>query len=396
MSPSPHRTPHALFALAAAALASLSLVGWIADAPVLTTLLRGRPALSPMTALMLLLAAAGVVALPARRALALRLACVEVMFGIAIVAAHAAQVPERSWLPLAWWSSTFTGLAFALSGASTVLLASGRLAAGQVLAFVVLLLAALLGLGHVFPSADLYALLPGTGVAIPTVAAFIALSIGQLLSFAQTGVSAALTSRNAAGRMGLRLLLAGATAALVLTVVVLAAHERGLFDAVTAVLLLAWALIALLGITLWSLAIAVDRAELARAAAERERNEMRQMVAAAVTHDLRSPLHAATLTGQLLERLVSEPRALAAVARMQRNHQRLDRLFRSLLDSLVVGSGQPLTFQPSFFRLEALVAEVVSANDAVLAGARRARAKRKSAGTAMPSSASSRTCCSTR
>lgn len=69
-------------------------------------------------------------------------------------------------------------MAFALSGASTVLLASGRLATGQVLAFVVLLFAALLGLGHVFPDADLYEILPGTGVSILTALAFGALSAG--------------------------------------------------------------------------------------------------------------------------------------------------------------------------------------------------------------------------
>lgn len=363
------RTPwplHALFALAAGGLAVCSLAGWIAGAPMLTTLLPGRPSLSPMTALLLVVGAAAVAALPVRRTLALRLACAEIGCGIGIVVAHLAHIPEQAWMPLAWWPSRLTGMAFAFSGASTLLLASGRLAGGQVLAFVVLLFATLLGMGHVFPSADLYALLPGTGVAIPTVIAFIALSVGQLLTFAQTGVSAALTSRNAAGRMGLGLLLAGGAAALMLTVAVLAALRHGLFDPVTAVLLLAWALIALLGSALWSLAVAVDRAELAKSAAERESNEMRRMVAAAVTHDLRSPLQAATLSGQLLERLVADPASLAAIARLQRSHRRLDRLFRSLLDSLVVGSGQQLTLHPSRFTLEDLVREVVAENEAVL------------------------------
>lgn len=360
-------TLHALFALAAGALAVASLAGWIAGVPILTTLVPGRPSLSPMTALMLLLGAAAVAALPARRSLALGLAVVELLFGLGIVGAHLAQLPGHGGIPGAWWSSRFTGMAFALSGASTVLLATGRLAGGQVLALLVLLLAALLGMGHVLPSADLYALLPGTGVAIPTVMAFLLLSVGQLLSFAQTGVSAALTSRNTAGRMSLRLLITGVVAALGLTVAILAAHRHGMFDAVTAVLLLAWALIALLGTALWSLAVAVDRAELAQIAAERESNEMRQMVAAAVTHDLRSPLQAATFTGQLLERMVDDPRALAAVARLQRSHRRLDRLFRSLLDSLVVGAGQQLTFQPSRFGLAALVGEVIAENEAVLA-----------------------------
>lgn len=363
----PHCPLHALFALAAAGLALCSLAGWIAHAPMLTTLLPGRPSLSPMTAVVLLVGAGALAALPARRTLALPLASLEVLCGIGIVAAHLAHVAGQAWLPGEWWSSKLTGMAFALSGTSTILLATGRLAGGQVLGFLVLLFAALLAMGHVFPSADLYDWLPGTGVAIPTVMAFIALSVGQLLSFAQTGVSAALTSRNAAGRWGLGLLIAGAAAALMLTIAILAAHLHGLFDAVTAVLLLAWALTALLGSALWSLAVAVDRAELAKIAAEHESNEMRRMVAAAVTHDLRSPLQAATLTGQLLERMASDPATLAAAARLQRSHRRLDRLFRSLLDSLAVGSGQQLTFHPSRFRLEELVREVVAENEAVLA-----------------------------
>ena len=334
----------------------------------LTALLPGRPSLSPMTALTLLLAAAAVAALPARRSLARRLALVEMLCGVAIIVAQLAQVPAQGWMPAAWWSSRLTGIAFVLSGASTFLLATGALAAGQIVAFLVLLLAVLLAVGHVFPSADLYALLPGTGVAIPTVLAFCALSLGQLLSFAQTGVSGALTSRNTAGAMSLRLLMAGVIAALLLTAAILVAHQHGLFDAVTAVLLLAWALIALLGSALWSLAVAVDRAELLQAAAERERNEVRQMVAAAVTHDLRSPLQSATLTGHLLERLVSDPAALSAVARLRRSHRRLDRLFRSLLDSLVVGSGQPLTFHATGFALDDLVREVVDENESMLAG----------------------------
>ncbi len=357
-----------LFASAGAAFGLLSLAGWVANAPLLTTLLPARPALSPMTAFGLLLGAAGLAVLRTRPSLALKLGCVEAASGVLIVAAHMASLTAGGWLRPGWWSSSLTGVAFALSGASTALLARGRLAGGQMVAFGVLLLAVLLGMGHVFPSADLYALLPGTGVAIPTVAAFSALSVGQLLSFAQTGPSAAFTSRNAAGRMSLHLLVSGVAAALVLTVGLLMAHQRGLFDAVTAALLLAWSLIALLGGALWSLALAVDRAELAGLAAERERDEVRRMVAAAVTHDLRNPLHAAMLTGQLLSGLVSDPKASAVVARLQRSHQRLDRLFRSLLDGMVVGAGQDLTFRPSRFELGALVREVVSENDAVLAG----------------------------
>lgn len=360
-------TLHAPFALAGAVLAACSLVGWVSGASVLTSLLPGRPSLSPMTALLLLLGAVAVSVLPRRRGLALRLAALEALAGFAIVLAQLSHVPDRLGVPVEWWSSALTGAAFVLSGASSMLLATGRLAGGQILASLVLLFAALLGLGHVFPRADLYSLLPGTGVAIPTVVAFSALSIGQLLSFSRTGVFAALTSRNVAAKVGLRLLLTGGAGALLLTAALVVAQQRGWFDAVSAVLLLAWFAIALLGATLWSLAVAVDRAELARTAAEDERNQMRHLVVAAITHDLRSPLQAAMLAGQLLERLAAEPQAAEAVARLQRSHRRLDRLLQSLLDSLAVGAGQPLSLRPSAFALDDLVREVVAENQSLLA-----------------------------
>ncbi|HEY1230921.1 MAG TPA: HAMP domain-containing sensor histidine kinase [Ramlibacter sp.] len=358
---------HAPCALLAAALAACSLVGWATGAPLLTTFLPGRPSLSPMTAAILLLAAGAVEVLPRRRSGALLLATAEVACGVAIVAAQLMHWPDRLGIPVEWWSSRLTGVAFALSGAASVLLAAGRLVGGQLVAFAVLLFTALLGLGHVFPTADLYAYMPGTGVAIPTVLAFMALSMGQLLSFGDTGVSGALTSRNAAGRAGLRLLLGGLLVALLLAVGVVIVYQRGLFDAETAVLLVAWSAMGLLGGTLWGVAVAVDRAELARAAAERDRDQVRQMVAAAVTHDLRSPLQAAVLSGTLLQRLVADSPALAAVGRLQRSHRRLERLLRSLLDSLAVGSGQQLTFQASRFSLRDLVQEVIAENEGTLA-----------------------------
>ncbi|HEY1229819.1 MAG TPA: HAMP domain-containing sensor histidine kinase [Ramlibacter sp.] len=358
---------HAHVALLAAALAACALAGWAIGAPLLTTFMPGRPSLSPMTASVLLLAAAAVAALPGRRRNALTLATTEAACGVAIVVAQLLELPDRSWVPPEWWSSRLTGVGFALSGAASILLARGRLVGGQLAAFGVLLFAALLGLAHVFPTADLYAYMPGTGVAIPTVLAFMALSLGQLLSFGDTGVSGALTSRNAAGRAGLRLLLGGLSVALVLAVGVVIVYRHGIFDAETAVLLVAWSAMALLGGTLWRVAVVVDRVELARSAAERNRNQLRQMVAAAVTHDLRSPLQAAVLSATLLQRLVSEPPAVAAVTRLQRSHRRLERLLRSLLDSLAIGAGQQLTFHASRFALHELVHEVIAENEGVLA-----------------------------
>lgn len=358
---------HAGFALLGAALAAVSLGGWLWGLPLLTAFLPGRPALSPMTAALMLLAAGAALALPVRLRTAAALAIAVAVGGSAIVVSHALGLPAQGPLPPQGWSSRLTGVMFLLSGASTLPLAAGKHAAGQIVALGLLLFATLVGLGHVFPSARLYDFMPGTGVAIPSVLAFMAVSVSQLLVFRHAGIAGALTRQSAAGRVGLRLLLSGLAAVLLLALLTIWARHRGAFDADTAVLLVAWGSMALLGGTLWGLAVTVARAERARLQAEQERDRVQQMVAAAVAHDLRNPLAGAAMAALLLQRLVTEPQQRLAVQKLERNHRRIDRLLRSLLDSLAVGSGRPLALHAVHVALQDLVAEVVEQSESVLA-----------------------------
>ncbi len=358
---------HLPFASVSIGLALCALAGWWLGLPILTTLVDGRPALSPMTAVLMLLAAAAALALRPRPATAGLLALCAAASGLGIVLAHALDVPSSSGLRPQWWSSSLTGMLFALSGCAGTMLAHNRVAGGQLVAFGVLMFAGLVGLGHVFPTADLYSLMPGTGVAIPTVLGFVSLSAAQLLARADAGVVGALSSRYVVGLLGRLLLLAGAACVLLVTTAVLLAGRASAFDGETAVLLVAWSAVAVLWGTLWALAVAVERADAARMQAERERDSMRQLVAAAVTHDLRSPLQTAVISASLLQRLVTEPQALAAVARLQRSNRRLDRLLRSLLDTLALDGGKAPTLKATPVDLHALVAEVVAENEAALA-----------------------------
>lgn len=361
-------TVHTGFAALAMTLAGIALLGWIAGLPALTQFIVGRPALSPMTALGLLLGAGAAMCLPKRHAAATWLGLAVLAIGVGIVSAHVVDVIPRLGWPREWWASRFTGMLFGLSGAATVFIARDKVTAGQLLASVVLLVAALMGLGHVFPEADLYTVMPGTGVAIPTVMGFAALSLSQLFACRQSGFMGALASRSAAGRAGRLLLGGGATSILMLAVLAIFSARSGVFDPETAVLLVAWGAITALCVTLWGLAVSVDRAETARRAAERDRDQMRQMVAAAVTHDLRSPLQVASMSAMVLQRLVSEPQAVAAVQRLHRSNQRLDRLLRSLLDALSFDTGRALNLQASRVELSELVADVVAENENTLAG----------------------------
>ena len=346
-------------------LALASLAGWAADIPLLTTLAPGRPAMSPMTAVLLLVGCVAMAVLPTRQRTALILGLLEVFAGLTIVVTHESAGVVG---PALWWSSQLTGIAFAISGLATVLLACGRLVAGELTAFAVLLYASLLGIGHLFPRADLYRNLPGTGVAIPTVFSFISLSIGLLVAVEGHSFSRALSRGSAIGLLAIKLLMGSVAATLVLAVPAVHAIRRDFFDAETAVLLVAWGAMVLLGGTIWGLAVAVHRAQTSAAAAEQRRDDVRRMVIAAVTHDLRNPLQTAVLSAAVLARLSHEPRAAAAVAKVQRSHRRIDRLLRSLLDGLSMEAGRTLQLQLADVRLDALVQEVVADNDSTLAG----------------------------
>lgn len=118
-----------------------------------------------------------------------------------------------------------------------------------------------------------------------------------------------------------------------------------LVDAETAVLLVGWSASVILGTTLWGLAVAVDRADAARVKAELALDRERAMVVAALSHDIRSPLHAAGMSTVLLQRLAPDAQAAKAIERLQRSHRRIDRMLRSLLDTLTLGGGGTLPFR---------------------------------------------------
>jgi signal transduction histidine kinase len=361
-------TTHLAFAILAAVFPFCSLAGWFLGQPLLSSFMAGRPALSPMTAIGLLLAAVAAGVLPRHARLCLALGAAQTLLGACIVAANLLGWGAFAGFPLSWWSSKFTAALLALSGASTVLLASRHYAFGQALGFGVLMLSGLMALGHVVPQADLYKVLPGTGVAIPTVLGLAAVSISQILACRTSGFVGALGSRTIAGRTGRRLLFSGAGLVLTLSLLFALAYRFDLTDAESAILLIGWSSVTILGVTLWSLAVAVDRAESARMNAERVRDQQRDLITAALSHDIRSPLQAAAMSAVLLHRMVADEQALRAIERLQRSHRRIDRMLRSLLDALTLGSGGTLHLRADAVVLHDVVEEIISENAGILGG----------------------------
>ena len=359
---------HLIFALLTAFFAACALFGWWLGIPLLTSFAEGRPALAPMTAIGLLLASLAAGALPGPIRLGLALGATQMVMGAYIVACHLLGWSVSSGIPVHWWTSRFTAALLALSGAAAVMLATRHYAFGQALAFGVLMLSGLIGLGHIVPQADLYTVLPGTGVAIPSVLGLVAVSISQILACRTSGFAGALGSRSLAGRTGRRLLFSGAGLVLAVSLLLALAYRFESLDAESAMLLIGWCGVTILGVTLWGLAVAVDRAEAARMDAERLRDQQRDLVTAALSHDIRSPLQAAIMSAELLQRLVADEQAIRAIDRLQRSHRRIDRMLRSLLDTLTLDSGGTLHLQADSVALHDVVEEVIAENAAALGG----------------------------
>ncbi|MGY8539852.1 sensor histidine kinase [Paracidovorax citrulli] len=357
---------HTGFAALASAISILSLVGWLTNQQSLTSLAAGRPPLSVMTAVMVLLGVVAVLASPLKGAISWIFGILVAMGGVAILIARATALAADIELPSGIWSSALTGLMFLLTGTSSAMIGRRLFVEGQLVAVGLLLASVLLGLGHLVPLSVLYRYLPGTGVSIPTIICFVSLAISGLLACRHSGIAASLSSGGATGRPGLKMLLTGAACVLVASAAVLESLRAHVIDAETAIMLLCWSALAALGGTLWALAIAADRAEQATENSNLEKERLRQTFAAAVTHDLRNPLQTAMLAANLLAKLNDDPKFAGLLARLQRSHKRLDRMLKASLDKIALDSGKEMAANKSLVDLHSVIDEVVSENLAVL------------------------------
>lgn len=357
---------HTGFAVLAAAISILSLVGWVANERALTSLAPGRPPLSVMTAVVMLAGVVAVLTSPLKGARSWVPGVLVATGGAAILVARAAAWTHDFPLSPELWSSPLTGFMFLLSGTSSAMIGRRFFAQGQLVAFGLLLASVLMGLGHLAPNSLLYRYLPGTGVSIPTILCFFSLAISGLLACRHSGIAAALSSEGATGRPGLKMLMTGAACILVASAAVLESVRADVIDAETALMLLCWSALAALGGTLWALAIVADRAEQATENSNLEKDRLRQTFAAAVTHDLRNPLQTATLAANVLAKLSDDPKFAGPLARLHRSHKRLDRMLKASLDNLSLESGGDIVMHKSPVDLRGIVEEVVSENAAVL------------------------------
>jgi signal transduction histidine kinase len=85
---------------------------------------------------------------------------------------------------------------------------------------------------------------------------------------------------------------------------------------------------------------------------------LREQFSAALTHDLRNPLHSAKVTAELIQRLDDPVRTRKLAARIVTNLQRMDEMIQTLLDSMLFESGERLQLHLRRFDMLEVIEEV--------------------------------------
>lgn len=224
---SPSSAPR-LLAAVPAALAALSLAGWLLDLPRLASVAPGLPPMMPNTALALLLSAGALWALSpgqaggARRAAGRAAAAAAGLIGAATLLEYAAGMPSGiddvlfsapTWADASLRPSPYTAAALVFASGALLTLDRRLDAAARASDVLALLTAsvgvlALAGYGFQIPFLynDLGRLRPGVGVAVHTALSLAALGLGLLAARPDAGLAAIVGSARLGGYMARRLL----------------------------------------------------------------------------------------------------------------------------------------------------------------------------------------------
>jgi signal transduction histidine kinase len=85
---------------------------------------------------------------------------------------------------------------------------------------------------------------------------------------------------------------------------------------------------------------------------------LREQFSAALTHDLRNPLHSAKVTAELIQRLDDPVRTKKLAARIVANLSRMDEMIQMLLDSMLFENGERLQLNLRRFDMLEVIEEV--------------------------------------
>jgi signal transduction histidine kinase len=252
--------------------------------------------------------------------------------------------------PNASLSLTFIALA--------VLLHHRRPRVAQRLALTTGVLALIALIGYWYRVQELYSVARYTGIALPTAIGLASLSVGIVTANAAAGPAAFLLSQGPGGILARRLILPAIVIPPALGYLRVVGQQSNLYDTGMGTALLVVVLVVLFTGLIWQTAVSLDETDRARAAVERERddlllrertaretaeraNRLKDEFIATVSHELRTPLNAIVGWTQLLRtNLVSDERRSYAADVVARNGKFLARLIEDLLDVSRIATGQ--------------------------------------------------------
>jgi signal transduction histidine kinase len=249
--------------------------------------------------------------------------------------------------------------------AVAILLMHRRPRVAQRLALTTGVLALIALVGYWYGVQELYSVARYTGIALPTAVGLAALSVGLVTANAAAGPAAFLLSDGPGGILARRLILPAIVIPPTLGYLRVVGQQANLYDTAFGTAMLAVVLVVLFTGLVWQTAVRLDETDRARAAVERERddlllreraaretaeraNRLKDEFIATVSHELRTPLNAIVGWTQLLRtNLVSDERRSYAADVVSRNGKFLARLIEDLLDVSRIATGQiALDLQP--------------------------------------------------
>jgi signal transduction histidine kinase len=280
------------------------LIGWVADIPLLTSIVPGYPQMVPLTAVMALLASWTLAVRDRKAAPAVGLPSAWLLVALSVIVLASRGAVRPGWfaaaaaLPL---SSPLTATMFLAIGVSLLALPHPRhLCRAQWLALGVLLLALLTLAGYLLHDTLLYRWLPGTGTSLPTAAVATLLPIGILGARPSEGIMAAVAGNAIAAQQARRLLLSAIAMPVPIGALVWTALHFNLIDMDTGIALLVWGIAVLFVVATWQGALRLSHADAARRRAEaaleaalaslRAADVHKDQFLAMLAHELRNPL----------------------------------------------------------------------------------------------------------
>jgi signal transduction histidine kinase len=242
----------------------------------------------------------------------------------------------------------------------------------HILAFFIAMVATLPLIGYLYQSKFLIGIGAFSAMAPQTAICFLMLSIVIFVGRLDHDLAAVLISDGPAGSMARRLLPAAILIPLLLGGLRVWGEALGLLSYEFGTALFTTVNIAGFAVLIWLQSVAIQKAEAKRRAVENDRNllniesEMRDQFVSMLSHDLRTPVTAASAYAQLIKRFPEKNELSKSHAeKIIESMVRIDKMTRNLLDVNRIRAGHPLQLTMSDCDLKTVIRDTISGLTAI-------------------------------